>query len=123
MDLVRDILDQTVRDRNGREMGRVDGIVLEVPPGSQPRVAALQVGPSVLASRLMPALARWVEAFERAWQVDQGRPISISPRDVMKVELDVTADTAVGQTGAENIELRLRRWVRHIDVSALFTRR
>ena len=123
MDLVRDILDKTVRDRNGREMGRVDGIVLEVSPGSQPHVAVLQVGPSVLASRLMPALARWVEAFERAWQVDQGRPISISPRDVMKVELDVTADTAVGQTGAENIELRLRRWVRHIDVSALFTRR
>jgi hypothetical protein len=123
MDLVRDILDQTVRDRNGREMGRVDGIVLEVPPGSQPRVAALQVGPSVLASRLMPALARWVEAFERAWQVDEGRPISIAPRDVLKVELDVTADTAVGQTGAENIELRLRRWVRYIDVSALVTGR
>ena len=34
MDLVRDLLDKLVVDRNGREMGRVDGIVLDHRDGS-----------------------------------------------------------------------------------------
>jgi hypothetical protein len=122
MDLIRDILDKAVVDRNDREMGRVDGIVLDLHPGRQPRVAALEVGPSVLAYRLRPALARWVEAFERAWGVDEGRPLRIATRDILRIELDIKVDVAVGQTGAENIEMRLRRWIRRIDVSALFTR-
>jgi hypothetical protein len=122
MDLVRDVLDKAVVDRNGREMGRVDGIVLEAGAGGPPRVAALEIGPSVLAYRLRPVLARWIEAAERAWGVDEGRPVRITTDDILRVELEVTADVAVGQTGAENIELRLRRWVRRIDVAALFGR-
>ena len=122
MDLIRDVLDKTVVDRNGRELGRVDGIVVETHAGRPPRVASLEVGPSVLSYRLWPALARWVEAFERAWGVDEGRPVTIATRDILRVELDVTVDVAVGQTGAENIEARLRRWVRRIDVAALFSR-
>jgi hypothetical protein len=122
MDLVRDVLDKAVVDRNGREMGRVDGIVLETRTGSPPRVATLDIGPSALAYRLSPALARWIEAAERAWGVDDGRPVRISTGDVLRVEIDVTVDVAVGQTGAENVEMRLRRWVRRIDVAALFNR-
>jgi sporulation protein YlmC with PRC-barrel domain len=37
MDLVRDLLDKKVVDRNGREMGRVDGIVISIRAGAAPR--------------------------------------------------------------------------------------
>jgi hypothetical protein len=122
MDLVRDVLDKAVVDRNRREMGRVDGIALDARAGSPPRVAALEIGPTVLAHRLWPPLARWVEAVERAWGVDEERPVRVTTGDVLRFELDVTVDVAVGQTGAENVEQRLRRWVRRIDVAALFGR-
>ena len=122
LDLVRDVLDKAAVDRNGREMGRVDGIAIEARAGGPPRVAALEIGPSVLAYRLWPALARWVEAVERAWGVDDERPVRITTADILRVELAITVDLAIGQTGAENIELRMRRWVRRIDVAALFSR-
>ena len=38
MDLVCNLLDKRVVDRNGRAMGRVDGIALEQRPGQPPRV-------------------------------------------------------------------------------------
>jgi len=66
MDLVRDVLDKRVVDRNGREMGRVDRIVLELRDGQPPRVAAFEIGPSALATRVHPRLGRWVEALEHA---------------------------------------------------------
>jgi hypothetical protein len=58
MDLVRDILDMAVVDRNGREMGRADGILIEVRGDKPPLVRAIEIGPAVLASRLHPALGR-----------------------------------------------------------------
>ncbi len=77
MDLVRDVLDTQVIDRNGRAMGRVDGISLECRAGKPPRVGALLIGPSALGHRLSPRLGRWVEAIERALGIDKGRPARI----------------------------------------------
>ena len=59
MDLVHDLLDKKVVDRNGREMGRVDSIVLDIRAGAPPRVAALEIGPRVLASRISPKGVRF----------------------------------------------------------------
>jgi sporulation protein YlmC with PRC-barrel domain len=64
MDLVRDLLDEKVVDRHGREMGRVDDITLEIRDGAPPLVSAIELGPSVIARRLHPALGRWVTALE-----------------------------------------------------------
>jgi sporulation protein YlmC with PRC-barrel domain len=62
VDVVRDLLDKAVVDRNGREMGRVDGIVLEQEAGQPPRLAAILIGPAALGSRLHPALGRLATA-------------------------------------------------------------
>jgi hypothetical protein len=118
MDLVRDILDQRVVDRNGRDMGRVDAVLLEVRPGRPPRVAALQLGPAVLASRLSPALGRWVARLEHALGIDEGRPVSIPFSQVLDHCHDVKVDLAFGETAAASLERRLRRWISRLPRSS-----
>jgi hypothetical protein len=59
MDLVRDLLDKLLIDRNGREIGRADALLIEVRPDNPPRVAAVARGPLVLASRIVPSWAEW----------------------------------------------------------------
>ena len=81
MDVVRDVLDKAVADRNGHEMGRVDGIVLEQDAGP-PRLAAILIGPAVLGSRLHPVLGRLVSALERRLGLDTGRPVRVDFADV-----------------------------------------
>lgn len=118
MDLIRDLLDKAVIDRNGRDMGRVDGVVLAVREGSAPRVAALEIGPAVVASRIGPALGRWVAALEHAFGVDAGRPLRIEFAKVLGIHDHVKVDLAFGETAAAAIEQRLRRWVGAIPGSS-----
>jgi len=113
MDLVRDVLDKLVVDRNGREMGRVDGIVLERRDGL-PVVAALEIGPSVLGHRLHPAIGRFIAGLEQAFGVADGRPVRIPFRDVLQIGAEIKVDLSIGQTGAGNIEQRLRALIRKI---------
>ncbi len=62
MDLKRDWLDRRLVDCNGRNMGRIDDIVLTLCAGAPPRAAAIEVGPTALAEGL-PALFRRVVMF------------------------------------------------------------
>jgi hypothetical protein len=111
MDLVRDLLDEKIVDRNGREMGRVDGIVLSVRDGAPPRIEALELGPAVLAGRVHPTVGRWVAALERGFGVDEGRPLRIPIAKVLDMHDHVKVDLAFGETPAATVEQRLRRWV------------
>lgn len=111
MDLVHDLLDKKVVDRNGREMGRVDGIVIEVRDDATPRVAAIELGPAVLAQRIHPILGRWVAALEHGLGIDEGRPVRIPFSAILNIEDHVTVDLAFGETAAATVERRLRRWV------------
>jgi sporulation protein YlmC with PRC-barrel domain len=114
VDLIRDFLDKRVVDRNGREMGRVDRVVLEVRDGAPPHVVAFETGPAVLAARLSPRLGRWVEALEHAFALDAGRPLRIEFAEVLDVHDHIRIDRAAGETSAVDVEHRLRRWVRSI---------
>ena len=110
MDLVRDLLDAQLVDRHGRNIGRVDGIVLNLRHGSPPRVAAMEIGAVTLARRLH--VERWFRAV-----MSRISPVSIEPvrlgletiRDVgVDIELDVDADSDPGL-------LRLEKWLeRHV---------
>lgn len=53
MHLVRDLLEKGIVDRQGREIGRADSVVLALGRGA-PRVARIEVGPAVLAERMWP---------------------------------------------------------------------
>jgi sporulation protein YlmC with PRC-barrel domain len=118
MNLVRDLLDKKVVDRNGREMGRVDSIVLPIRAGDPPRVAALELGPGVLAHRVRPILGRWVSALEHAFGVDEGRPLRIPFGAVLDIHDHVKVDLAFGETAAATVEQRLRRWISSIPGSS-----
>ena len=58
--LARDCLDNRLVGRGGVPMGRVDGIVLAVEPGSAPRVVAIEAGAVVQARRFGSHAERWV---------------------------------------------------------------
>jgi sporulation protein YlmC with PRC-barrel domain len=118
VDLVRDLLDKKVVDRNGREMGRVDSLVLDVREGQPPTLQAIEIGPAVLAHRVRPVLGRWVAALEHALGIDQGRPLHILFTQVLDIEDQVSVDLAFGETAAATVEQRLRRWVSSIPRSS-----
>jgi hypothetical protein len=67
-DLIRDILDKQLVDGNGTEMGRIDGIIIEVRDGAPPRVDHFELGFTVLAERMHARLERWFRAARR-WSV------------------------------------------------------
>lgn len=100
MDLMRDCLDKQLEDSNKRRMGRVDGIILDVEEGKQPRVAYIEVGVKTLMSRLSTRLASLAsEPYRIAW----GK---------IKVGLNtVVADVEAEKTPALEWELWLRKKV------------
>jgi sporulation protein YlmC with PRC-barrel domain len=118
VDLVHDLLDKIVVDRHGREMGRVDGIVLEIRENAAPRVAAIEIGPAVLAHRIHPIVGRWVAALEKGFGIDAGRPLRIPFSAILDIEADVRVDLAFGETPAATVEQRLRRWVSALPFSS-----
>ena len=65
LDLVHDVLDTQVVDREETKMGRVDGLVLELRDGQPPRVLAIEMGFVVLARRLHPRLGDWFLRLRR----------------------------------------------------------
>jgi hypothetical protein len=111
VDLIRDVLDKAVVDRQGRELGRADGVVLEVSPGAPPRVVAVEIGPDVLAARLSPLLGRVVAGLEMALGIRGGRPVRIALRDIIDVGTQITVDCVWSESPATIIERRLRRWL------------
>ena len=96
IDLVRDILDQELVDRNGTNMGRVDGIVLAIDGDEPPRIDHFELGFVVLARRLHPRVEKWVEAIRGRWSVrKEARQIvpwaSVAEITLNHVKIDVDA--------------------------------
>jgi len=111
MNLVRDMLDQLVIDRNGHPMGRVDAVVLDVRNGLPPRVLSLAIGPVALGERLHPTIGRWVAAIEAAFGIAAGRPVEISASAAQIADNGVHVDIAIGDTAAAIVEQRIRGWL------------
>ena len=117
MDLVGELLDKKVVDRHGREMGRVDSVILEVVDDGPPVVAAIELSPSVLAERVNPILGRWMAGLEHALGIAAGRPLRI-PFGALTIHHNVTADLAFGETSAAAVEHWLRSIVTRIPRSS-----
>ena len=112
MDLVRDLLDAQLVDRQDRQIGRVDGVLLEVPDGEPPRVAAMEVGAITLARRLHPALGRWLRRFAIRWLPFSWRPVRLPLTLFRDVGVDIELDIDAQQ---DRRLLRLEHWLsRHI---------
>jgi hypothetical protein len=94
--LVHDVLDKELVDQRHHPVGRVDGVVILVQGDGQPRVVAIEIGATVLATRLHPRLGRWARALAHRWGLRRGQPTRISWSKVksvgIEVELDLDAD-------------------------------
>lgn len=92
MQLVRDLLDNQVYDRQGRRIGKVDGIRLVMRRGKPPRVDAIELGLSTLGARIHRRLGAWLSHLERRLGVGDGTPVSIPMEHVERIGIDVHTD-------------------------------
>lgn len=108
MDLIRDVLDNQLVDRNQQNMGKVDGIVMEYKEGEPPRLAYIEVGLPTLARRLHPRLESWVSAIEEKWGDKHQKSSRIPWSKVRDVGIDVEVDVEAQNTPTLGYEQWLR---------------
>ncbi len=111
MDLIRDVLDNQLVDRNQRKMGKVDGIVVELREEQPPRLTYLETGAATLARRVHPRVQQWVAALEQWWGVKTSDPYRIPWSKVRNIGINVEVDVEAEQTPALAYELWLRNHV------------
>ena len=99
MELIRDILDKQVVDREQTKIGKVDGIVAELRSGQPPRVIAVEIGTVALARRLGPRIGRWASRLgERLGGEPHRQPCRIPWSKVRDIGVDIEFDVDVGET-------------------------
>jgi sporulation protein YlmC with PRC-barrel domain len=115
MDVIRDVLDNQLVDRNQRKMGKVDGIVIEYENGKQPRLAYIEVGLVTLARRIHPRLSALLATIESKWGAKHSEPFRIPWSKVRDVGIDVDVDIDAEDTSA----LAWEKWVREQIISRI----
>jgi hypothetical protein len=111
MNLVRDVLDKKLIDRENCEMGRVDGLVMQVGEKSQPRITHIQLGGETLWMRLHPVLASLAAKLGRMWGAKRGEPVRIPWSRVLTAGKDVKLDVKARDTGAIDWEIWIARHI------------
>jgi sporulation protein YlmC with PRC-barrel domain len=114
IDLVCDLLDKQVVDRNGRELGRVDSIILETRGAELPLVAAIEIGLVTIAQRLHPFLGRCARAIEMIARVEENRPVRVPYSKVIDIEPDVRLDLTSSELATLAFEQKARVYVAKI---------
>ena len=109
MHLLREILDKQVLDRDDYELGRVDGIVVEVRDGAPPRVVRLELGFVPLARRIGRRFERMAESLHKRMGVRRSARYELPwewviERNVHHLKVNVAAE----ETPAYDWE----RWLR-----------
>jgi hypothetical protein len=105
-DIIKDVLDNQIIDRNKQKMSKVDGIIMELREGKPPRLAYLEVGGTVLARRLHPRLGEWAEKLAGKFGAG-GMPYRIAWSKVKDVGIDVEVDEELEKTSIGAFE----RWL------------
>jgi sporulation protein YlmC with PRC-barrel domain len=99
MELIGDILDKQVLDRDGVKMGKVDGLVIRWSEQGPPRLVAIEFGPVVLAYRIGPRAGRWVSRLcERLGGPRHSRPYRIPWEKVTDLGIDLEVDVPIKDT-------------------------
>lgn len=117
MDVMRDVLDKPVFDRDGRPLGRVDGLTITIGGGEPPQLTSVLIGPIALADRIGPVFACWMAKFERALGLPKDRPVSLPFGRFEADDMRLVADVAGSATSALVVEQRLQRWLAWIPGS------
>jgi sporulation protein YlmC with PRC-barrel domain len=113
MDIGREILDQQLVDRSGINIGKIDGLVLELRDGLPPRVAAVLTGGHLLARRLHPRIESWMVRLTRRLCPEGQHPVRIPWSKVKKIGVDVKVDIDAGSV------MPWEHWVRDHIISRI----
>ena len=111
MDLVRDVLDKRLVDREDCEMGRVDGLVMQFGEHSQPRITHIEIGGSALWTRLHPSLTRFAAKVALRWGPRRTAPVRIPWSRVVTAGKDIKLDVEAKETGAIDWEIWIARHI------------
>jgi sporulation protein YlmC with PRC-barrel domain len=103
LDLVRDVLDNQLVDRNGTHMGKVDGLVLVVRKDAPPQLQCIEIGVVTLARRLGPGVGRWVTRLARKLRGERlDEPYRVPWNKVRDIGVDVDLDVDIRETPASD---------------------
>lgn len=96
--LVHDVLDACLTDRNGRKIGRVDALILTLAEDKPPRVTAILIGGPVRAERIGKWMVKLRGAISAMLHRDQNFGVSRVPFSAVRgiaetVDLDVDGTT------------------------------
>jgi sporulation protein YlmC with PRC-barrel domain len=94
------LLDQQVIDRHGQQMGKVDGVLIELQTGEPPRLAGLLMGGGTAAHRLHPGFGRWLLRWRRRWGPRDDQALEVPWSKVLKIGVDVKVDLEAERTPA-----------------------
>jgi len=111
MHLVRDVMDKKLVDRRDRDMGRVDGLAMQVESSTQPRITHILLGGTTPWMRLSPALARASVRLARLWGPKSAEPVRIPWSRVQAIEKDIKLDVSARETGAIDWEIWIARHI------------
>ena len=113
--VVHDLLDKVVLDEGRRNIGRVDGVVLELRRGAPPVISAFEIGGGVWARRLHARIARWAVALgQRSPAVGNG-VTRFSMHDVRTTGITVSVKCDGRPTSA----LAWENWLREHVISRI----
>lgn len=116
MDLVRDVLDIRLVDRNGQGLGRVDDVVLRLRDGRRPAFVAMEVGAVTLARRVHPRVARIVSWIARRLSPVRLRAVRYPPQLCRDIGVDIELDVAASD---DPRLLQFEKWLRRHIVARL----
>ena len=111
MDLVRDVLDKRLVDREDCEMGRVDGLVMELGERSQPRITHIETGGKTLWMRLHPGIAKLAATLARTWGPKRAATVRIPWSHVVTAGKEIKLDVEARETGAIDWEIWIARHI------------
>ena len=98
--IVRDVLDKKILDKENCEIGRVDGIVLEMPQGRQPRLVRLEIGGEILAVRVAHWLVGPTRWLRNSFGPRRSAHVKIEWKHVKRMGRDIHLDLAADDTEA-----------------------
>src|SRR4051812_39544163 len=109
--LIAEVLDKQIKDRDGENAGRVDGIVLSLRDGKPPLLTHVEVSPITMLSRLNRRLAHWYARYDRRLGDGRGVPFRLpwsrltieGPTFIMDLDVESTPINALEDWLSEKI--------------------
>lgn len=111
MDLIRDVLDKKLVDREECDMGRASGLVIQFGENTQPHITHILIGGPTLWARIHPALGSLSTKLSHLWGPKKKEPTKIPWSRVKTVGKEINVDIEAKDSGAIDWEIWIARHI------------